>query len=103
MSAKTQDMSSLIQDAVEAVRSAETLKKKRCVVLFAIAMMNNMPTKELKKEQTVEELMDNLKKCMMADLRAGRMILNADAKKRKAHYDLLKAQEAITAFRRENY
>lgn len=60
-----------------------------------------MPIEQLKKENKIDELIDNLRKCMIADMQAGKMILNANLRKRKTHYDLQKAREEVDAFKRD--
>lgn len=60
-----------------------------------------MPQEQLKKEKQIEVMMEHLKKCMIADLRSGKMVLNASNRKQKTHYDLQKAREEIDAFKRQ--
>ncbi len=61
-----------------------------------------MPKKELKKEEQMEILLNNLGKAMLADMKAGKNILNADARKKKTHRDYIYAKEELDAFKRDH-
>jgi len=53
-------------------------------------------------EKQLNQLIENLKKAMIADMRAGKMILNANVRKRKTHAELQYAREELDSFKREN-
>ena len=60
-----------------------------------------MPKKELTKEKQIEVLIANLHRTMIADMRAGKMVLNADLRKKKAHYEYQHALEELNNFKKD--
>lgn len=61
-----------------------------------------MPKKEPTKNDQIDALMENLKKAMKADIQAGKMVLNAGLRKKKSHYELQLAQQAINDFKSDH-
>lgn len=59
-----------------------------------------MPKPEKTKEEEIDEAIDDVKKCMLDDIKAGRLALNASIAKEKSHYALLKAKERLYAIER---
>ncbi len=51
--------------------------------------------KELTQEQTVAQTIERLKKAMLENIEASRAETEAQIRKRKAHYELIKAQEEV--------
>ena len=53
------------------------------------------------KEKEIEEAIDEVKICMIENIRAGKIYLNASIEKEKVHYKLLKAKERLYALERD--